>query len=388
MKLVDPNGREIYEFDEKGKYLGIRKGSEGSPDQIAIIKGTNIIESKEYERGTIKEIKTGSGTVKDYNTQKSKSVEYKYFDVNNDDVASEIFEFAAQNSESEWAHIQFGKKGNRIGTAGEMTQDPAGSLIVKNFIDNGINVRKDIHSHPDVVPCSPNPSSGDIEYSQYAKKTYGDKAPPTYVYGKIGTNIYTRKGGNWEYVPYSYYGKSFQPTKKCFIMEVVDSIPPKITIYPLVILDSFFYRILVDFFAIKKWEGYFFLMDIKRTGSRGYSIKLMIVDSEHLEAAIKGEFNFRKRQIGLSDIEQVKCIVFGCANPIFRKEPQRLCGNSSIVENVLFSLKTKKQRHKSKGNHNEYEFCDAPPARSGTFVHYFFYKDGEFIPRFYRDVVW
>lgn len=171
--------------------------------------------------------------------------------------------------------------------------------------------------------------------------------------------------------------------------ESVDSSPPQKSIYPLVISDSSFYHILVNYFAINKKEvGYVLLMDIKRTASKGYSIKLMIVDSNHLEAAIKREFNFRKRQIGLSDIEQVKCIVFGCANPIFRKETHSLYGNSSIVENVLFSLKTKKQCHKSKGNHNEYEFGDEPPERSGTSVHYFFYKDGEFMPRFYKDVVW
>ena len=54
VKLVDPNGEEIYEFDENGKYLGIRKGSEGSPDQIAINKSDGTISySQKYNNGTI-----------------------------------------------------------------------------------------------------------------------------------------------------------------------------------------------------------------------------------------------------------------------------------------------------------------------------------------------
>ncbi len=54
VKLVDPNGEEIYEFDENGKYLGT-SGAQGSHDQIAIKKSDGSITiSKGYENGTIK----------------------------------------------------------------------------------------------------------------------------------------------------------------------------------------------------------------------------------------------------------------------------------------------------------------------------------------------
>ena len=54
VRVVDPDGEEIYEFDENGKYLGT-SGAQGSHDQIAIKKSDGSITiSKGYENGTIK----------------------------------------------------------------------------------------------------------------------------------------------------------------------------------------------------------------------------------------------------------------------------------------------------------------------------------------------
>jgi hypothetical protein len=285
-----------------------------------------------------------------------------------------------------------GENGNRIGTSGVQTQDPAGSLIVKAFIKNGISVRKDIHSHPDVPAIVPTPGIGDMFYAKYAKETYGDKAPPMYVYGKTRTDSHTREGDNWEYIPYSFYGKSFQLAKIYYIRESVDSSRLFKKISPLVISDSSFYHILDKYFAIKIYgRGHVLLIDIKRSVRRGYSIKLMIIDTAYLDIAVQREFKSKKRFVGYSEIGHVTCFVFGCFNPIFRKDPQGFCEYSSIIERVVSSLTTAKQRQKSIWNlyNNLYnnEENDYPPVRTNHNIFYFFYKDGEYIPRFYKGFI-
>ena len=183
VKLVDPNGREIYEFDENGKYLGIRKGSEGSPDQIAINKSDGTISySQKYNNGTIQ-----LGTRGDVRQNNGNLVEVQPLKIKGDDNALNCFQFVADNSNVEWslarAGTNKGDKGiNYISNSQEFEHENSINLISKNIN----NIREHWHSHTNGT-LTPSPS--DYAISENFRGLYGnvfetDGYIPTYVYSR------------------------------------------------------------------------------------------------------------------------------------------------------------------------------------------------------------
>ena len=182
VKLVDPNGREIYEFDENGKYLGVRKGSEGTPDQIAINKSDGTISySQKYANGTIRlgpkgEVKQNNGNPINVQTLKIKG----------DDNALNCFKFIADNSNVEWSLARVGaSKGDKginfISNSQENDFEHSISLYT-----NKNNIREHWHSHTN---GSLIPSRDDYETSEMLRSRYGnifetDGYIPTYIYSK------------------------------------------------------------------------------------------------------------------------------------------------------------------------------------------------------------
>jgi hypothetical protein len=121
---------------------------------------------------------------------KIKNVTYDYLDIKGDDAASQFFKFVADYTEVEWACIKTGTNDNRIGTAYKKSTNPAGSLIVVDFIEQGINIREDIHSHPDTENSNPQPSKFDIRWAKFCDKKYSDKAPRVYKVYSAKTKEY------------------------------------------------------------------------------------------------------------------------------------------------------------------------------------------------------
>lgn len=122
---------------------------------------------------------------------------YDYLEIKGDEKADIFFKFAADNTDVEWANIKTGKDKNTIATAHMKGMDPAGSIIACNFIEQGVSIREDIHSHPDNPGNMPEPGPGDRDYVKYMQETYGRKAPlsykvysaktkETYQYNKFG----------------------------------------------------------------------------------------------------------------------------------------------------------------------------------------------------------
>ncbi|MBO2525266.1 MAG: hypothetical protein CW341_06165 [Bacteroidetes bacterium] len=101
IKLVDPNGEEVYEFDENGKYIRT-SGAQGSPDQIAIRQKDGSLKlSQEYEHGTIK---LGlNGNVKQ---EKGNYVNVQSLKISGDKEALDCFKFVADNSNVEWSMVR------------------------------------------------------------------------------------------------------------------------------------------------------------------------------------------------------------------------------------------------------------------------------------------
>ena len=181
VKLVDPNGEEIYEFDESGKFLRV-SGEKGSADQIAIRKSDgSVVLSKEYKNGTFR---LGQ---KDFVSQESgKTVEVQLLNITGDENAIDCFKFAADNSNCEWSLCQVGstsgEKGNNVlSNSQERTHESSANLV----FNSTLNLRAHWHSHPDNLKAS----TDDYDASESLRDRFGDPYSPG---GYIPTYIYSR----------------------------------------------------------------------------------------------------------------------------------------------------------------------------------------------------
>ena len=183
VKLVDPNGEEIYEFDENGKYLGM-SGEKGSPDQIAIKNSDGTIKmSQEYEHGTIQ---LGlKGTV---NQHDGTPVDIQSLRIKGDDNAYDCFEFVSDNSSVEWSMVRTGSvqgdKGiNYLSSSQENSHENSLNLYTSNI---KISIREHWHSHTN---GSLKPSEIDYTASDKLREQYGNVFSPT---GYVPTYVYAR----------------------------------------------------------------------------------------------------------------------------------------------------------------------------------------------------
>ena len=182
VKLVDPNGEEIYEFDENGKYIGC-KGPKGSADQLAIRKsdGTTVF-SKKYENGTI---------TKDFEsaiTQRSgNSVNVAFMKIKGDQNAKESFEFVADNTNVEWSKTAVGDKSTAVNylSNSQERDHEASSKVVFNM---NSTIREHIHSQP----TSRDPSLADCISAENLEYKNNGNAVPTSIYHKGGYFPYNK----------------------------------------------------------------------------------------------------------------------------------------------------------------------------------------------------
>ena len=181
IKLMDPNGEEIYEFDENGKYIRT-SGAQGSPDQIAIRQKDGSLKlSQEYDHGTIK---LGlNGNVKQEN---GTYVNVQSLKISGDKEALDCFKFVADNSNVEWNMVRTGsiKKGvNYLSSSQEYGKEHSVNLFTSN---PNIRIREHWHSHTNGTI---KPSENDYKMSDELRKMYGnmyspDGYIPTYVYSQ------------------------------------------------------------------------------------------------------------------------------------------------------------------------------------------------------------
>jgi len=144
IKLVDPNGEEIYEFDENGKYIKT-SGEEGSADQILIRKTDgSIVAGKEYANGTIKNDFTRS--IKQEN---GNSVDVSFLKIKGDQNAEEAFEFVADNTSVEWSLTNVGAASGDKGISYlSNSQEKSHEGSAGYIIEHDWNIRGHIHSQP------------------------------------------------------------------------------------------------------------------------------------------------------------------------------------------------------------------------------------------------
>ncbi len=108
--LVDPDGREIYTFDESGNLVDQCTDETGF-DQVNVIKNDGtLIEGDMYEYGTITNEFSEQMTQKNFT-----EITVPVFNIKGDENADNIFQFVANNTGVEWSRTAVG---NEEGTNG------------------------------------------------------------------------------------------------------------------------------------------------------------------------------------------------------------------------------------------------------------------------------
>ena len=182
VRCVDPNGEEIYEFDENGKYLRT-SGDKGSSDQIAIIKenGDKIM-SQAYKHGTIQLGLKGTVNQKD-----GTSVNVQSLRIKGDAQALDCFKFVADNSEVEWALMRVGSvKGDKGLNFLASSQEYGHNSTHKLLNGTSYRIREHWHSHPkgDLTI-----SEADLGFSNELRDKFGNVFDPN---GYIPTFVYSQ----------------------------------------------------------------------------------------------------------------------------------------------------------------------------------------------------
>ena len=191
IKLVDPNGEEIYVFNENGEYIE-RRGEEGSPDQIAIIKSNGeLCKSMEYSNGTIQ--LGPKGFVKQHN---GNIVSVQSLRIKGDNNALDCFKFVSDNSSVEWCLIRTGVKReeatgvNYLSNSQEIEHENSLNIFTSN---STIRIREHWHSHPD---GDLRPSTNDYKSAELFRDLnglrYGSfRYIPTFIYSQGRSNEYS-----------------------------------------------------------------------------------------------------------------------------------------------------------------------------------------------------
>ena len=196
VKLIDPDGRDVWEIDSKGNIVSRTVDKTRDAFYMVNNKGERMEDACiEFDYGTVTQTKTLSldGGL------------YDMYQIKGDDNGTSLFEFLADNSEVEWSHIKTGKEGgnaqNFITTSHSKKDEKGSSHLWSNRLKYGYTVREMNHSHPSGIPIpSGMPgtaqfSKGDISFATTVSRHYNRKGinPPMF-------NVYNCNGG---YVPYS-----------------------------------------------------------------------------------------------------------------------------------------------------------------------------------------
>ena len=201
IKLVDPDGRDVWEIDRNGRVID--RIEDKTQDAFHIVEKN---ENGKYQRVDNLSIRFDYGTIVDQRNPevqiirkgiKSK-VQLTLFEVKGDENATKLFEFMGQHgitTDVEWSHLKIGTQDsekNIVGTSGNYNFS-----AVNGYIFNmGYTIREDNHSHV----TSSKVSDADKEH---AKKLHS-KFPNTPAYNYFPDDGYTQ---------YDFTGK-IEPEKK------------------------------------------------------------------------------------------------------------------------------------------------------------------------------
>ena len=190
VKLVDPNGEDIWEINnETGK---VTRTANTMKDEIRVVN--NDGEIIKDDNGKLQSLTYKYGTIKHYTTKKNG---YDVFRIRGDDNGTALFELMANNTNVEWTQYKTGIAGeqglNFVTTAHSSEGNAASANLFNMQLRFGYYIREHIHNHPGTMPVPsgmPNTSqegTGDIAVASQINKNnenLGYKIPTYKIYTK------------------------------------------------------------------------------------------------------------------------------------------------------------------------------------------------------------
>ena len=179
INLIDPNGKNDYILNLDGEIKLIEENSNdfntifAYDGQGGIDKNTKIDVPKPFnESKTTTQVQ--GRTSKDADGNKISTYEFDLYTVDDEQIASNIFEFLAKNSDVEWSNTKVSSKDNTsfnlISTSHKEGSEVGMRYTFEKYKNNcNFTIDYAIHSHlPESVGYSP----GDIKFAKDAKSIY------------------------------------------------------------------------------------------------------------------------------------------------------------------------------------------------------------------------
>jgi uncharacterized protein RhaS with RHS repeats len=185
IKFLDPNGKDEWEFNAKGKIRNVKPSDTDSFYKVDSkgnrIDGSSLELDKKVVNGE-KTMSTKGGT------------KVNFLNVEGDSYATQIFEHLAKNtveSETEFGLIRIGNdQGNEgknlIGT--NEKHEEGSSYATKAAFDNGYSIRGSSHNHPN---NSNKISEGDVNTANFVQQKFPNAKFSNYTI-KYGYTSYDR----------------------------------------------------------------------------------------------------------------------------------------------------------------------------------------------------
>ena len=178
IKLVDPDGRDIWKLDNLGNIVEHTECNDY--DQIHIIDDDGSIRASscQYELGTLSEFITANSDMTS-------------FSVCGYENADDLFEFLAENFTTdvghpiEWQHDVSHDGSNFVGT----THESAKNGCMKELKKNGYSIRESSHNHPDGCPI---PSMFALDSRAHGDIRVSERNPHTTFYTYTTRNGYSK----------------------------------------------------------------------------------------------------------------------------------------------------------------------------------------------------
>jgi len=149
IKLVDPNGEDIWEINSHGKVVN---------HVVDKTKDAFYIVDKNGNRIKGKELSFNYGTIETYKSQYSDEAKttFDWYNVRGDNNGSQLFEFLAKNTTVEYSQLMLGEKGdnglNVISTSHESGTERSVNFLLDNKYQYGYTIRGHNHNHPRNTP--------------------------------------------------------------------------------------------------------------------------------------------------------------------------------------------------------------------------------------------
>ena len=182
VKMVDPNGEDIWEINENGEIVNHYELTEKDVFYI-IDKDGNRIKDLTFDSKVVEQSKSQfSG--------KDKRV-FDWYIIRGDKNATILFEFLSNNTTVEWGQLFLGQTGdnglNIITTSHDVDRNRTTTFLLENKYKFGYTIRGCNHNHPNNMPYPSGlfTDNTDIAFARYLTaiaKNNGCKAPFFKIY--------------------------------------------------------------------------------------------------------------------------------------------------------------------------------------------------------------